>query len=135
MKKNNNEVLPSEWSEQTNFQRAIVIIFILIILFIVFQIVSWLFKEKEKDFSLDAYVLCKYEIEKRLKAPSTADFPASKGRVEKQYKRHKYVVNSYVDAENGFGTKLRSDWSCTAKFNGGDEDDSRNWQVRAKLHQ
>jgi len=55
-----------------------------------------------------------------LRAPSTADFPwiveamLIGGDV--------YITNSYVDAQNGFGAQIRTNYSCTVKYNGGGYD-------------
>jgi hypothetical protein len=56
-----------------------------------------------------AMVMCKQEVRKRLKAPATADFPTF---MNSELKDGKYVVTSYVDAQNGFGANLRTYFQC-----------------------
>ncbi len=55
-------------------------------------------------------------VEERLKAPSTADFPFSyNGQDIKEIGYNRFVVNSYVDAENSFGAKIRTYFSVTIR--------------------
>lgn len=52
-------------------------------------------------------------VKKRLKAPSTADF-------EKKYVRNNgnvWEVGGFVDAQNGFGAKLRNGFYCKLEYN------------------
>jgi len=50
-------------------------------------------------------------VKDNLKSPSTADFPAS-GNIN-EIDNNTFKVNSYVDSENSFGAKIRSDFSVT----------------------
>ena len=68
-----------------------------------------------------AYNYAKEFVKDRLKSPSTAEFP---GTYEK--KNHVtdlgngiYLINSWVDSQNGFGAIIRSHWSCRISFVGG----------------
>jgi hypothetical protein len=52
-------------------------------------------------------------VKKRLKAPSTADF-------EKEYVRNNgnvWEVGGFVNAQNGFGAKLRNGFYCKLEYN------------------
>jgi len=89
-------------------------------------------------------------IRSMLKAPSTADFsitpsitvkPVTKGNMTSYI----YSVNSYVDAQNSFGAKLRNDFTIILAENIGDAKQRGNsdydmlhpitWTViDAKLH-
>ena len=67
-----------------------------------------------------AYNFAEDFIKDRLKAPSTAEFP---GTFEK--KKHvtdlgngEYLIESWVDSQNGFGAMIRSRWSCKIIFLG-----------------
>lgn len=57
-----------------------------------------------------AYSAAKHYVEATLKAPSTAKFPwidYEFGRIDG---RETYAVLGYVDAQNGFGAMIRSQW-------------------------
>lgn len=57
------------------------------------------------------WVLAKHEVENRLKAPDSAKFPPkSKATISETNGR--YVINSYVDAENSFGASVRSKFTA-----------------------
>lgn len=58
-----------------------------------------------------AWVLAKHEVENRLKSPDSAKFPPkSKATISETNGR--YVINSYVDAENSFGASTRSKFTA-----------------------
>lgn len=65
-----------------------------------------------------AYIYCKNIIEKTLKAPKTAEFPWGVSAV---FVDGKYIVNSYVDAENSFGAHIRTRFMCKLSHLGNDE--------------
>lgn len=58
----------------------------------------------------EARVLCRYAVEAKLRAPSTAEWE----KLPKVENRGagRYEVNGWVDAENAFGAKLRNDYRC-----------------------
>lgn len=58
-----------------------------------------------------ARVCAKNYITSALKAPSTADFPWFDWQVKK-VEDNKYFVKSYVDSENSFGAKIRTNFVC-----------------------
>jgi len=57
-------------------------------------------------------------VERTLKAPSTAEFaPLSESNYATNYKdKTVYTVNSYVDAQNSFGAKIRTRFTVTMKY-------------------
>jgi hypothetical protein len=62
---------------------------------------------------------CTNEVLTHLKAPATATFPdSSTARYESPdpsgYEQTR--VYGYVDAQNGFGALIRSEWSCSASL-------------------
>lgn len=67
-----------------------------------------------------AWVMCEGFVEKRLKAPSTADFP----RYDQDNVEHegdgRYTISAYVDAENSFGAKMRVPFDCVVQYKGED---------------
>ncbi len=59
---------------------------------------------------------CRYEVKKKLKTPSSADFPMAdfttmtwSGRI---------VIKSFVDSDNDFWAKIRSEFKCYFDFDG-----------------
>lgn len=53
-------------------------------------------------------------IKRELKSPSTADFPWSIDEyVITNLGGNRWTVSGYVDAQNGFGAMIRSDWNVT----------------------
>lgn len=75
---------------------------------------------------VDASVLCRNRMESRLKAPSTAQFPWTAdhtGYLEFGDDNVMITVHSYVDAQNGFGAMIRTNYICNVEYKG---DDSQN---------
>jgi hypothetical protein len=62
--------------------------------------------------------ICQERVAAELKAPSTADFPGYDER-SISHSGVDWFVTSYVDAQNSFGAKLRTHYTCTASFNPG----------------
>jgi hypothetical protein len=95
-----------------------------------FSLGSCAFKESEKDVETMAFIQCQDHVRKRLKAPSSADFPLLERSVTKTAE-NTYKVVSYVDAENSFGAKLRSSYVCIIKRTDpkGDKADPRSWRL------
>ncbi|GGJ81989.1 hypothetical protein GCM10011583_11860 [Streptomyces camponoticapitis] len=63
-----------------------------------------------------AAVMCEEFVSKSLKAPGSADFSGvSDTTIEtlSDAKPWKYKVNAFVDSQNGFGAKIRTDYVCT----------------------
>lgn len=71
---------------------------------------------KTKDSPSLAYVYCKNFVENELRAPSTADFPTYNDAFVDTIGNGRYDVFAYVDAENGFGALVRTDFSCKVQF-------------------
>lgn len=60
-----------------------------------------------------AYVAAKLEIQQKLKAPSTAKFPYhSEPGVVIVEQGDKFIITSYVEAQNAFGVPLRKRWTA-----------------------
>jgi hypothetical protein len=69
-----------------------------------------------------ALVMAQQFVEQRLKAPSSAGFPW--GTRDSQINNIGgcvYVVTSYVDAQNSFGAKIRTNYIAKVKYVGNDE--------------
>jgi hypothetical protein len=86
-----------------------------------------------------AYYMCKHFATKRLKAPSTAEFPnwyaddgisaARKAAAPDAAGRvgvmpSTYLVHAYVDSQNSFGAMIRTPWDCTIEYIG-----ETNWRL------
>jgi hypothetical protein len=74
-----------------------------------------------------AYAHCKVHVIAALKAPASADFPW--GASTAGHKENLYSLHSYVDAQNSFGAKLRRNFACSIKYNGGSSTDINNWTL------
>lgn len=60
-----------------------------------------------------ALVCVKQKIMEQLKAPSTAEFQASSDMIIETTDNLSYKIGGYVDAENGFGAKIRTHFICS----------------------
>jgi hypothetical protein len=78
----------------------------------------------------NAFVMCKDFVKDRLKAPASADFPWLDRQVTKRGPG-RFTVVSYVDAQNAFGAKIRTHYSCTVSFKGGSVFALRDWTLES----
>ena len=76
---------------------------------------------------ITAYTISQNYVRAILKAPSTADFPFADFKAAKI--DDQYVVEAYVDSQNGFGAQIRSNWRTKLKYNGGEPADIGNWTL------
>jgi hypothetical protein len=60
----------------------------------------------------EAAFACQSAVRERLKSPGTASFQAPRDSRIKRYDSGNYEIVSYVDAQNSFGAKLRSSYTC-----------------------
>lgn len=65
-----------------------------------------------------AYSTGEDAIKAELKSPSTTSFPWYDTSFVTDNSDGSYSVAAYVDAENSFGAKIRSNWSCTVDSSG-----------------
>jgi len=61
-----------------------------------------------------AEVACENAVRANLKAPSTASFSSDATDAG----HRKWTVSGFVDAENSFGAKIRTDYLCTVDITG-----------------
>ena len=110
-----------------------------VLIFISIAMVGWFGGESDsspraspssssRDNSTMAYIQCKSHVIRRLKAPSTADFPFL-DYSSSDVGGNRYIVRSYVDAQNGFGAMLRNRYRCEIRYDGGDSASSRSWTL------
>ena len=66
-----------------------------------------------------AFVMCQRPVEQRLRSPSSAKFPmtSTPGVLSVHAGGGRYLVDGFVDAQNGFGAMIRSTWECEIKEN------------------
>lgn len=64
------------------------------------------------DRSADAIFSCTSAVKEKLKSPTSADFPRTGQEIVKLGDSGLVVVRGYVDAENSFGAKIRSRYTC-----------------------
>ena len=64
-----------------------------------------------KDNSIEAFINSQQYVEKQLRAPATAEFPTLDFSV-RDLGDCKYRVIAYVDAQNGFGALIRTNYSA-----------------------
>jgi hypothetical protein len=65
-----------------------------------------------------AGAIAQTEVENRLKSPRSAKFPW--GTPACEVTDNTYMVHSYVDAQNGFGALIRSNWVVIMEHVGGE---------------
>lgn len=65
-----------------------------------------------------AYSAARNFVRDTLKSPSTASFPFASESFVQDLGNGKYRVRAYVDAENSFGAKIRSDWMVVEHWAG-----------------
>ena len=66
-----------------------------------------------------AYTTCQNAVKARLQAPGTAKFPWGYTGYIDNLGGGTYRVRRYVDAYNTFGTKVRTNFTCTVQLSGG----------------
>lgn len=74
--------------------------------------------------AVGAWVVCQQFVEDRLQAPATAEYPSGYSNYTTALGGGRFRVDAYVDAENGFGALIRTDFSCTVNYQGND-----NWRL------
>ena len=69
-----------------------------------------------------ALLFCQFMVENNLKSPATAKFErGASTNLIKHAGDDLYIMNSYVDSENGFGATLRTNFRCKAQRLGEDQ--------------
>ncbi|KRU24175.1 putative lipoprotein [Clostridium sporogenes] len=72
--------------------------------------------ERSETIKKGMYYISQQEVKKKLKAPSTAEFPVyEESFMEKIDDKH-YKISAYFDAQNGFGAKIRGYYNCDAEY-------------------
>ena len=66
-----------------------------------------------KDPKKDAWVCAQDVVESELKSPSSAKFPWYSERFITDLGNNEYMISAYVDSDNSFGAKIRSEFTVT----------------------
>lgn len=86
---------------------------------------SW----ETRDNSTMAYIMMEDFVKRRLKAPSTAKFQGildGRGDAVTRLADHAYRIDSYVDAQNGFGAQIRNRFRGEIK-----QTSDRGWHLQS----
>jgi hypothetical protein len=75
---------------------------------------------------IGAFVMSQGFTEKHLKAPSTADFCSYSDATVTDLGGGRFRVSAYVDAENSFGAKIRTIYTCVLKST-----DGKTWTLES----
>lgn len=76
--------------------------------------------DSPSDNKFLAYSYAEDFVKKKLKSPSTAEFPGTveKDKHIKELGDGKYKIDSWVDSQNSYGAQIRTNFSCTITFEG-----------------
>lgn len=69
---------------------------------------------------VSAWTMAEQMVEAQLRAPSTADFPWYREEWVRPTGDCSFTVTGYVDAQNGFGAMIRSNWVVVLTYIGDD---------------
>jgi hypothetical protein len=69
-------------------------------------------KNEEQRMRYAAASVCENAVRARLKAPAGAEFQSSRQAAITELDNGNYKISSYVDAQNSFGAKLRTPYTC-----------------------
>lgn len=101
------------------------ITFVLLALLVVVLALNNMVNESKPDNEIDKFKTEGYAlrtaqdgIKKKLKAPSTAEFPGLRESEVTREGPDVFIVKSYVDAQNSFGAKIRNHFTVKVEFTG-----------------
>lgn len=88
---------------------------------VLFALFAWLSSIESPPLGdpLSASVRCKGFVKERLKAPSTAEFADYRPEMATDLGSGRYRIRSWVEAENSFGARLRTSYTCTVRYEDG----------------
>jgi len=70
----------------------------------------------EHNSKQNAFLMAQQLVTEKLKAPTTAKFPAYEDRFVTDKGEGNYTVASYVDSQNSFGAMIRSNFRVELKY-------------------
>ena len=135
------EQLPANRQKITNKQKGLLLFVIIAFIIMGYAIfhsgssTSSTTQAQPQDESSMAYIQSQQFVKQYLKAPSTASFPLYlKAHITKDSaNQNLYYLVSYVDAENGFGAKIRSNWATQVLYKGGDDGNPNDWELQSLI--
>ena len=74
--------------------------------------------------------MAKTAVKDNLKSPSTAKFPTYNNATIKSEGNNVFTISSYVDAQNGFGATIRSNFIAKIKVNDAADKGGYNYSVQ-----
>ena len=84
-------------------------------------------EDKERELKGYANIISENFISKQLRAPATADFPSFGSDRVKSLGKNRFKIISYVDAQNGFGAQIRTNYWVVLKYTGGEPLNDESW--------
>ncbi|MDB8458884.1 toxin-antitoxin system YwqK family antitoxin [Turicibacter sanguinis] len=96
-----------EGTSNINIKKVFIIAIIAII-----GIFMWGVLSGQEFSESDAWAAAQVRVKRDLKAPSSAKFPMISSANITKINSNEYSVRSYVDAENSFGAKIRTNFTC-----------------------
>jgi len=90
---------------------------------------NYIDKRNSADNS-EAFIISQDYVKRNLKSPSTASFGSGwEGANNVSKSGNTFTINHYVDAQNSFGSTLRSYYECVLTYNGGENLEINNWTL------
>jgi hypothetical protein len=97
-------------------KRILFIILIITAILIIFPIFGNSNGDKVEDRTTDAKICARDIVENNLKSPSTAKHPNFSEMTVRHIEGNNYKVYSYVEAQNGFGAMVKTNYVVTLEL-------------------
>ncbi len=81
--------------------------------------------------NMGAYVISQNFVKDNIVSPTTADFPMEPTNVKSI--GNKFMVASYLDAQNAYGAVIREKYLCYQVYNGGSWSNKENWTLMSLI--
>lgn len=82
-------------------------------------------EDLNKAYPSEAVVMAEEFVKSRLKAPGTAEFNSYDPDKVTEIEKNKFKVTGWVDAENSFGAKIRSNYLAVVRY----EPEQEKWYL------
>lgn len=107
--------------KQNKLLRGCLGIAILLVIIVVIAFIFGIKSEKEaakpkKHTAVEALVASYSCVKEQLKSPSTAEFGTGTDGKVRQVNDTVFIINNYVDSQNGFGATVRTDYYCEVYY-------------------
>jgi len=94
---------------------AVFIVLIFLVFIFIVSIIGSFSAPTNSDRETDSKIFAKEVIKEILKSPSTAEFSNVRA-YELSNEKDVWVINGYVDSQNGFGAVIRSVWEVQLDY-------------------